>query len=241
MNYRFAEKKSFQFLAAGSAIKSYKGNTNFPVRLGQEIFNRCLHYIDNGEKVTIYDPMCGTGYLLTTVGLLNFNKISKIYGSDINEEVIDVARKNLRLLTIEGIKEREIEIQNLLDNYNRESFRTSLQHISVFKELVNKNMDFELFKRDLFDRNVKSDIKADIVLVDLPYNNLVNYQGEYSKSKLEEQLINLAQKSKIVAIIKTKVQKLTISPNLRRLEKIKVGQRVIEIFKNAVVNHGVNS
>jgi len=104
MIYRFAEKSSFQNFAAGGVIKSYIGNTNFPVRLGHEIFNRCLCYVDNKEKVTIYDPMCGSGYFLTTVGLLNFNKISKIYGSDINYEVVKVAEKNLRLLTIEGIK-----------------------------------------------------------------------------------------------------------------------------------------
>lgn len=236
MIYRFAEKDSFQYLSAGSVIKSYKGNTNFPVRLGHEIFNRCLYYIDNKEKVTIYDPMCGSAYLLTTVGLLNFNKISKIYGSDFNEEVLNVAGKNLRLLTIEGLKERENEIQNLLDKYKRESFKDSLQHIRAFKNVVNRNMDFELFKRDFFDGSIKSDIKADIVLMDLPYDNLVKYQGDYSKSKLEGQIISLTQKTKIVAVIKNKTQKLTIIPSLQRLEKIKIGQRVVEIYKNAVGN-----
>lgn len=236
MIYRFAEKKSFQYLAAGSVIKSYKGNTNFPVRLGYEIFNRCLYYIDNKEKVTIYDPMCGSGYLLTTIGLLNFNKISKIYGSDINEEVINVARKNLRLLTIEGIKEREKEIQYLLETYSRESFKIGLQHITAFKDIVSKDMDFELFKRDIFDKNIVFDLKPDIIIMDFPYNNLVKYKGNYSKSKLEEQIVSLAEKNAIVAIIKNKEQKLTIKPNLQRLEMIKVGKRVIEIYKNAVYN-----
>jgi hypothetical protein len=236
MIYRFAEKNSFQYLAAGSVIKSYKGNTNFPVRLGHEIFNRCLQYIDNKEKVTIYDPMCGSGYILTTVGLLNFNKISKIYGSDINDEVINVARKNLRLLTIEGIKKRENEIQHLLDNYDRESYEIGLQQITIFKNIVNKDLDFELFKRDLFEESVKSDIKADIIIMDLPYNNLVNYQGNYSKNKLEEQIVSLTQKNTIIAVIKNKAQKLTINSTLQRLEKIKTGKRVIEIYKNAVGN-----
>jgi len=236
MIYRFAEKNSFQYLAAGSVIKSYKGNTNFPVRLGHEIFNRCLQYIDNKEKVTIYDPMCGSGYLLTTVGLLNFNKISKIYGSDINDEVINVARKNLRLLTIEGIKKRENEIQHLLDNYDRESYEIGLQQITIFKNIVNKDLDFELFKRDLFEESVKSDIKADIIIMDLPYNNLVNYQGNYSKNKLEEQIVRLTQKNTIIAVIKNKAQKLTVNSTLQRLEKIKTGKRVIEIYKNAVGN-----
>ena len=72
--------------------------------------------------------------------------------------------------------------------------------------------------------------------MDLPYNNLVEYQGDYSKSKLEEQIISLAQKNTIVAIIKNKAQKLTIKPNLQRLEKIKLGKRVIEIYKNTMGN-----
>ena len=234
MIYRFAEKNSFQYLAAGSVIKSFKGNTNFPVRLGHEIFNRCLQYIDNNKKVTIYDPMCGSGYLLTTVGLLNFNKISKIYGSDINDEFIHVARKNLRLLTIEGIKKREHEIQYLLDKFNRESFKIGLQQITAFNEIVNKDIDFELFKRDLFEESVKPDIKADIIIMDLPYNNLVKYQGDYSKKKLEEQIFSLTQKNTIVAIIMNKTQKLSINSYLQKLEKIKIGKRVIEIYKNVV-------
>jgi 23S rRNA (guanine2535-N1)-methyltransferase len=236
MIYRFAEKNSFQYLAAGSVIKSYKGNTNFPVRLGHEIFNRCLQYIDNKEKVTVYDPMCGSGYLLTTVGLLNFNKISKIYGSDINDEVINVARKNLRLLTKEGIKEREFEIQYLLDNYNRESFKIGLQQFKAFNDIVNKDLDFELFKRDLFEESIKFDIKTDIIIMDLPYNNLVQYQGDYSKNKLEEQIVSLTRKNTIVAIIRNKEQKLSINSDLQRLEKIKIGKRVIEIYKNASGN-----
>ncbi len=70
----------------------------------------------------------------------------------------------------------------------------------------------------------------------MPYNNLVKYQGDYSRSKLEEQIVSLTQKNTIVAIIKNKAQKLTINPNLERLEKIKIGKRGIEIYKNAIGN-----
>ena len=97
-------------------------------------------------------------------------------------------------------------------------------------------MDFELFKRDLFDKSIKFDINPDIIIMDLPYNNLVEYQGDYSKSKLEEQIVGLTRENTIVAIIKNKAQKLTIRPNLQRLEKIKIGKRVIEIYKNAMGN-----
>jgi type I restriction-modification system DNA methylase subunit len=234
MKYRYAEKSSFQYLAAGGVIKSYKGNTNFPVRLGHEIFNRCLCYVANKEKVTIYDPMCGSGYFLTTVGFLNFNRISKIYGSDVNYEVIRVAEKNLKLLTKEGIEEREKEIQYLYDKYKRDSFKISLQHFATFKDTVIQDMNYKLFKRDLFEESVAFNLEADIIIMDLPYNNLVTYKGNYSKTKLEERIVSLAQNNTIVAVIRNKAQKISIESNLNRLEKIKTGKRVIEIFKNAV-------
>ena len=231
MIYRFAENISFQYLAAGSVIKSYVGNPNFPVRLGHEIFNRCLAYLSDKEKVTVYDPMCGSGYLLTTVGLLNFNKIVKIYGSDINKEFLNVARKNLSLLTKEGILNRENEILNSLKIYNRASYETSLQHSVLFKDIVKNDMDFELFKQDIFEQPAGSEIQSDIVIMDLPYDHLVKYEGDYSVSKLEEVIISLGQNNTLVAIIKNKEQKFSLIPDLQRLEKIKAGKRTIEIYK----------
>ncbi len=89
MKYKFAPNINYEFLSAGSVIKSYKGNNNFPVRLGNEIFHRCLTYTNKNKQINIYDPMCGSGYLLTTIGIQNFNKLNTVYGSDINRNYIN--------------------------------------------------------------------------------------------------------------------------------------------------------
>ena len=88
MVYRFAENTSYEQLAAGGIIKSYIGHTNFPVRLGHEIFNRCLEYSNKKTNIQLYDPLCGSGYMLTTIGLLNHDTISHLYGSDINLDAL---------------------------------------------------------------------------------------------------------------------------------------------------------
>jgi len=232
MIYNYAANDNYAYLAAGAVIKSYKGNTNFPVRLGHEIFNRCLAHINPKEKVSIYDPMCGSGYLLTTISILNFNKISKIYASDVNREVLLVAEKNLRLLTRSGIQHRENEIQASLEKFNRPSYKQSLEHIKVFKDTVDNDIAYSIFKRDVFSDNEDLDLKAEIVIMDLPYSSLAKYEGNYSPKALEKQILNFTKKHLATAVIANKNQKLSVGLRQYRKEKFKVGNRVIEIYKN---------
>jgi len=98
-------------------------------------------------------------------------------------------------------------------------------------------MNYKLFKRDLFEESVEFNVKSDIIIMDLPYNNLVNYKGNYSKTNLEKRIVSLAHRNTIIAVIRNKAQKITIGSNLYKLEKIKTGKRVIEILKNAVGNN----
>ena len=95
--------------------------TNFPVRLAQEIYGRCLQYSPKKKDICLYDCCCGGGYLLTVLGFLNQDSLVKIIGSDINPELLEIAKKNLSLLSKEGINERIIEIEQMIANYQKQS------------------------------------------------------------------------------------------------------------------------
>jgi len=231
MIYKYAAKANYEHLAAGTIIKSYKGNTNFPVRLGHEIFNRCLSHCENKDQVTLYDPMCGSAYLLTVIGLLNFEKIKTLYASDIDEQVMDVAKRNLRLLTVEGIEEREKELMVSLENYKRESYTLALKQIHKFQSVVQEDLEFELFRNDIFECNSEITFKPDIIIMDLPYNNVVKLDISFSSKVLEERIFELSHHNTITAVVSNKAQNLQHDSLLKRVGQFKVGHRKIEILK----------
>lgn len=69
MVYKSCENRNFEDLAIGKVIVHRAGYPYFPVRLAQEIFSGCLHYLDDPDRVCIYDPYCDGGYLLTVLGV----------------------------------------------------------------------------------------------------------------------------------------------------------------------------
>lgn len=85
MNYKYFNDDNFEDFASGRVIYHKTGMPNFPVRLAGEIFFRCLQYTDK-KDITLYDPCCGSSYMLTVLGLLNIQEIENIVASDISED-----------------------------------------------------------------------------------------------------------------------------------------------------------
>jgi len=76
------EHEIYEDLASGRVLYNQRGAAAFPVRLASEIFLRCLALLndnDMADTCTLFDPLCGGGYLLTSLGFLHANKIKMIY------------------------------------------------------------------------------------------------------------------------------------------------------------------
>lgn len=75
MHYKYINsKESYGDLASGKVLYNFLGLTAFPVRLANEMMQRCFAYLKNlncNAPFTIYDPCCGGGYILTTLGFLH--------------------------------------------------------------------------------------------------------------------------------------------------------------------------
>lgn len=97
-----------------------------PVRLALEIYERCLQYSNKRKDIVLYDCCCGGAYMLTILGLLKSNTISKIYGSDIHLKSIKLASDNLGLLSERGIIKRRGELEALYNNHRKATFPLSL-------------------------------------------------------------------------------------------------------------------
>src|SRR5262245_55152460 len=88
MPYLFVhDRHDFTDVAAGPVLYSLPGRPAFPVRLTSEIFQRCqahLLQLGNEPPYTVYDPCCGSAYLVVTLAYLHWPAIQQIVVSDID-------------------------------------------------------------------------------------------------------------------------------------------------------------
>jgi len=214
---------------------------SFPVRLANEIFRRCLEYIDIDSNIILFDPCCGGGYMLTVLGLLNPHTIGRIICTDIDEEAISLAKSNLSLLTIEGLLNRRQEIKNMIIKYNKQSHIEALKSTDKFIENI-KQCSFQPDVRCLtadalnYELLYKIDVKPDIVIADVPYGNLVSWSNisNNAVNLLLDSIYYVLHTNTVIAIIYDKSQRIR-NEKYKRLERFKAGKRIIEILKMAEV------
>lgn len=243
MNYMFAtENMNYEDYASGRVLYNQQGATSFPVRLASEIFQRCAFTLSKKElsnAYTLYDPCCGGAYLLTTLGYLHGEKISAIYASDIDENVISLAERNLSLLTIPGLDERTEQIQSMINEYGKTSHQEALQSALRFREMLEKRthlIDTHCFLADATKAiNLPGGTpKIDIVITDLPYGEIVHWDGEQDENQAVTQMLDnllpILATNAILAIISRKKTKIK-HENYKRTDLYNVGKRLVTILQ----------
>lgn len=238
MVYKYCENRNFEDLASGRVIVHRAGYPNFPVRLAQEIFCRCLHHLEHPDGVCLYDPCCGGGYLLTVLGFLNFETIKTIIASDISEDAVRLAGENLSLLEEDGLRRRMRQIDHSLSLYHKDSHTEALHSAANLLEILTSSsheIERKVFQADILSNSPlgSRDFKADIIFTDVPYGNLVEWQsGSRDTVNLLDQLLPVAKEETVVAICSDKSQKFQ-SGHFRRVEKQAIGKRLFQIFRLA--------
>lgn len=235
MVYKYCENRNFEDFASGRVIVHRTGYPNFPVRLAQEIFCRCLRYLDAPGPICVYDPCCGGGYLLTVLGFLNHEKIRAVMASDINGEAVQLAHENLSLLQISGLERRIQQLNHLLLLHNKTSHVEALDsaaNLLSILENATHEIEHNVFQADILspDSLVGQDFKADIIFTDVPYGKLVDWQNSNeSPVNFLDQLLPVVTEKSVVAVCSDKSQKFH-SEHFQRVEKQVVGKRLFQIF-----------
>jgi tRNA G10 N-methylase Trm11 len=234
MLYKFFPKNDYEDFSGGRVILHKSNYPNFPVRLAGEIFCQCLEYIHKTRGLCIYDPCCGSAYLLTVLGFLFNDKIEIIYGSDIDEEAIIFAQNNLSYLSISGLEKRKTDILDLLNKYNKQSHKDALNSLNNISKFIKHEMKIKTFIADILKEDeLKNKVFcADIVITDVPYGNLVtwNEKADDPINILLNTIIPIINRDTIIVIIHDKNQKIN-NLNYNRIKKNKVGHRIIEIIR----------
>lgn len=232
MEYKYSHKENFEDLSSGRVIYANSGIPNYPVRLINEIYRRCLNYSYKKENIRIYDTCCGGAYLLTVLGFCNQDTISAIYASDIDEAMIKYASKNLALLTPNGINKRINELEALVNLYHKDSHIMAVESANKLKKLLVKDINISVFQADA-TKKLSLPEKIDIIITDIPYGNLVNWQGDNDAfSKMLSEIINISHSETIIAISMDKKQEIK-NDRLIRLEKNNIGKRKFGIYRLA--------
>lgn len=248
MEYRFAsEKQDYSDYASGRVFYALPGHPAFPVRLASEIFQRCLairHRSGLTSPCLLYDPCCGSAYQLSTLAYLHWYSIAEIVGSDIDPAALAAAERNLSLLTAAGLNRRITAINDMLATYQKASHQEAIASAIRFRECLNQWSQTHQIRTSLFAADAtnnetlyqKLGRTVDIVLTDIPYGWLSNWQGETAGQAMTpvqqmlEALRPALSPESVVAIAADKQQKIN-HPAYRRVERFQVGRRQVAVLQ----------
>ena len=252
MRYQFAtERPDYSDLASGRVLYSLPGHPAFPIRLADEILQRCMA-IQAANRVTrpyvLYDPFCGAAYHLSVLVCLHWRSLRKVIGSDIDPNAVTAAKRNLGLLTIEGLDRRIGEISQMLRLYGKESHRVALESANRLRNRMislaqTHPIETCVFQANALDSQALSkhlmDIRPDIVFVDVPYGLHSTWQtlglsGEPVSSlwRMLEALLGVLSPTSILAVASDKRQKAS-HEGYQRMENFQVGKRRVVLMKRS--------
>lgn len=252
MPYRFATDRSDDSaLASGHILRSAPGRTGFPARLATELFQRgVVRLTDAGVQppFVVYDPCCGAGQLLTTVGLLHRDVIQELIGSDIDDAAVALARRNLALLSPDGLECRIAELTDLHDRFGKPSHAAALDDAERWLELMTRaGSDGIVTDAFVVDATQPGSLTGriteqtvDLVITDVPYGNWSAWLGEPAsgddEATIEPPLDRLLETVRpvlapgaLVTLVSGKDQRAS-HPAYRRVERWQLGRRRIEML-----------
>lgn len=163
-------------LASGHVLRSRPGFPAFPVRLGSEVFQQILEIGGWSRPVRVWDPLCGSGYLLTTIALLHRSRISALLASDVDPDAVTLAKANLELLTSSGLLRRAGQVGP--------EAAAAAQRLAASLETGGGNVPSQAVVADAHDAEQVAALAqgppVDVVLTDIPYGNQTKWSDPES-------------------------------------------------------------
>ncbi|MBE7549891.1 MAG: hypothetical protein HS126_02275 [Anaerolineales bacterium] len=250
MQYKFTQKQDYSVYASGGVFYSLPGHPALPIRLASEIFQRCWA-IRQAAGLTnpsvLYDPCCGGAYHLTVLAYLHWEKIERIIASDVDREILEVAKRNLNLLTLAGLDDRVAELSELIERYEKASHQLTLIHAQnlrnqLVKLVKSHPLPTRLFRANATDKRAITehlkDERVDIVIADVPYGQQTAWEPSTSSQVVSESqigqilegLIPVLAEGAVVAIVADKKQGVG-HDQYRRVERFQRGKRQIVLLQ----------
>ena len=229
VSYRHATRRpEHADLASGSVLHSLPGRPAFPVRLATELLLRCAELRPGDEPAVVWDPCCGGGSLLTSLGFLHPELIAGLIGSDADPDATGLAGRNLALLSPGGLDARVAQLRDRLAVHGRPSYAEAIERAGRLRaRLGEATPPGRVFTADATDpvalRAGLGEDRPGIVLTDVPYGRSSSWAGPGVGSLLEA-LRKVLPADAVVAVVSDKGQRLD-HDGFRRLTRLKIGHR----------------
>lgn len=227
-------------LASGQVLHSLPGMVCLPIRLAEEVFERCLHALGQNSSTALFDPCCGGAYHLAVLALLRPGSFGTVIASDVDPRAVETAARNLALTSVTGMRKRASEIENLASEFGKASHAESVLSARRLLERL-EHAPTITTRTAVGDAAVADDVKRicgearpDVVLADIPYGNRSVWRSSHAANPLEAMLSALRHvlaSPGVVCIISDKRQK-PHSEWLTRRERFTVGRRLVTLFVN---------
>ncbi|MEU6279813.1 rRNA methyltransferase [Streptomyces sp. NPDC047028] len=247
-SYRHAvERADSSDLACGVVLHSAPGHPAFPVRLATELFLRARARIAGEGPVTLWDPCCGSGYLLTVLGLVQRPALRRVIGSDADPAPLELAAKNLALLTPEGLSARERERREQSERFAKPAYLEAADAAGRLRERLLADggaLPVTTGTADVFDPRALGAALAgaapDVVLTDLPYGERTHWTGSVPEQPVTGLLASLASvlPEHAVIAVTDRSRKIPVAP-VRTLERLKIGTRSAVLVRAADVREAL--
>ncbi len=240
MTYRYACRRGDDSdLASGRVLRSAPGMPGFPVRLASEIFQRAAAFSDSTGPLTLWDPCCGSGYLLTVLGLLHPEQLHTLVATDLDDHALSLARANLALLTPEGLQARRRELEELSTVYDKPTHHEAVQAADRLQYQVGATPTPTVLTRqaDAFDPHQLAtslhQVHPDLVVTDVPYGQLTHWSTTATHTpsipNLARSLATVIPPSTIMAIT-CRARRVPLD-GLPTLSSFKIGHRSVVFLR----------
>ena len=251
MPYEFAQQREdYSDFATGRVFESLPGRTAFPVRLAREIFARC-HALQVAAGApgpyTLYDPCCGSAYLLCTLAYGHWDALAGLIGSDVDPDALGLAARNLALLTLPGLDARIARLTALHALYGKESHAAALASAARLRARLQTLTGRHPLPAHLFaaDALNGTDIRAglvgrlvDLVITDVPYGHSSAWEIAGAAhapeagptGRLLDSLRPVLAPTALVAIVTDKAQKVSHA-GYARVAHFQLGKRRVVFLR----------
>jgi 23S rRNA (guanine2535-N1)-methyltransferase len=242
--YRFAKEWSDgSDYASGFVLHSAPGYPAFPARLAVEVFLRARSHLPGGAPLTLWDPCCGCGHLATVLGWTRRTDLRRVVCSDADPESVALARRNLALLTPEGLAARAAERRELSARFDKPGYLAAADAADRLAARLTADggaLPWAAERADVFDPRalaaVVGDAAPDVVFADVPYGEQTHWGGGVPGDPIPALLRSVAAvvPPHAVLAVADRARKIVVAP-VRPLERLKLGTRSVVLVRAADV------
>lgn len=238
MAYRHAVTRSSYDDLSG-VLHSAPGFPAFPARLASEMLQRALAHTSR-PTAELWDPCCGSGHLLATVALLHRDRVSGVLATDVDPAALELARKNLHLLSPSGMRDRAEELQARAERLGKPGYldaASAARRLGRLLAPADRPLDRDVARADVFDpaqlRRALNGRRPDVVVTDIPYGEQTAWSGPDAARGLSGMLASLDEVLDEGAVIAVATRGRKVRPTGARhpLESFRIGTRAVALCR----------